>query len=432
MVEIKSGNFTDQPRICPTLGELLQSGVVLELVSSSSGRGVELLRWDGENYEIAVHFRENETMYTADYVDSSILTATRLPREPAEYGDHRRLLTNIGDPFRRCMGFSRNEAGAVAQVVCATWLSDLCHNPMAACITGLDMIQGMKLFRLLHIFCRRAFMVAALTPSLPFPLGPTLLVNMPKVSERVACFWRATNHRGAVIPGPKGTMRNLASAKIIFCETEAARKIWAPEALAMPFVPTGERFPTLSEQEEAQLAWEYQPQLLMLRLRSLTSTYRSEGAFCPPKEAPFSPAGYLPACIAEDPEIRKALAPLLEIHEEDLLASRSLAPEPAIVETIFRPSHDKREISTAEITMRVKLLLHARGEIVEYNSRQIGWKLRKLGLLTDHNGKQKALRFTREKCRRVHVLATQFKLQLPKVAGCEDCKSMQMIEGNEF
>ena len=215
-------------------------------------------------------------------------------------------------------------------------------------------------------------------------------------------------------------MLNLASAKVIFCETESARQVWAPEAVHVPLVPTAERFSTLSDQEEAQLASEYQPQLVMFRMRTLTTLYQSEGAFCPPNDGGFAPGGYLPACIAEDPEIRKALAPLLEIHEEDLLASRSLNPAVAIVESIWGPAHDSKEISTAEITTRVNALLRDRGEIVEYNSRQIGWKLRHLELSRQHNGRRKALRFCREMSRRVHHLAAQFKLRLPKVVNCEE------------
>ena len=45
--------------------------------------GMELLRWDGAHYEIAPHFQEDGTIYTAGYVHSSALLATRLPRGPA-------------------------------------------------------------------------------------------------------------------------------------------------------------------------------------------------------------------------------------------------------------------------------------------------------------------------------------------------------------
>ena len=96
------------------------------------------------------------------------------------------------------------------------------------------MTQVTKLFRLLRVFCRRAFMIAALTTNLPFPLCPTLLVNVSGVSGRVASFWRATNYHGIVIPGPRGTMRNLASAKIIFCETESPGSLGTRSATRSP------------------------------------------------------------------------------------------------------------------------------------------------------------------------------------------------------
>ncbi len=121
------------------------------------------------------------------------------------------------------------------------------------------------------------------------------------------------------------------------------------------------------------------------------------------------------------------MPPLLEAHEQDLLAIRSLDPHPASVETIWGPSHKEREISTAEITKLVNALLRDRGEILQYNVNEIGRKLANLGLSRQHNGKRKVVRFTREIRRRIHQLATEFRLQLPKVADCDDCKGTQLI-----
>src|SRR3954470_18811129 len=117
MVEIKAGNLNDLPRMRQTSGALLSNGIVLELVEPNPGRGLELLRWDGAHYEIAPHFQEDGTIYTACYVHSSALLATRLPRGPAEYGDPTHLLSKIADFFRQHMGFSRDQAVFFAQVV---------------------------------------------------------------------------------------------------------------------------------------------------------------------------------------------------------------------------------------------------------------------------------------------------------------------------
>jgi hypothetical protein len=58
---------------------------------------------------------------------------------------------------------------------------------------------------------------------------------------------------------------------------------------------------------------------------------------------------------------------------------------------------------------------------------QIGWKLRKLFLHRGHNGKCKLLRISREMRRRVHDLAQQFGLKLPKVPECADCENAQTV-----
>ena len=295
------------------------------------------------------------------YLHPSLLEATRLPHGLADYGDATKLFWKIVDLFRDHIGLSREHGVFMTRCVFSTWFPDLCASPITLCVTGLNMSQIMRLFRLLHVLCRRPLMVAALNTSLPFYLHPTLLVNVPSVSTRIGSFWRATNYRGAVIPGPRGTMRSLACAKIIFCETEAARIAWGPEALHIALLPTTQDFPSLSELEEAQLAAEYLPQLLMFRLRTLSSLYQPD-ASSPPSFPGFPRGGSLPACIAEDPEILEASRPMLEAHEQDLLASRARDPHVAIVESVWAPSHKTKEMSTAEITKRVNALLHERGE----------------------------------------------------------------------
>jgi hypothetical protein len=425
MMENEKGNFQDWPGIRVTDGEILPTGVVFELVQSRSGRGVELLRWQAPNYEIGAQFKEGGTLYTAGYLHVSVLKATRFAREPAEYGDALKLFWDIVDLFCHYMGLLREHAIFLVQVAFASWFPDVCLRPVTICISGLSMDQIMRLFRMFHVFCRRALVVAQLSPRLPLFIHPTLLINASPISAAAGAFWRATNYPHVVVPGPRGTMCNIACAKIIFCEREGAGRAWAPEAIHIGLVPTSQELPSLTELEEAQLAARYQPQLLMFRLRNLSSM--SDGASSQPTFVGFAAGGSLPACIAENPEIRKALTPLLEAHEQDLLASRALDPHVAIVESVWTPSHKEKELSTAEIAKRVTALLRDRGETIRYNSKEIGWKLRSLGLSRRHNGKCKAVLFDRETRHRIHVLAAQFGLQLPKVADCNDCKRTQLI-----
>jgi hypothetical protein len=75
---------------------------------------------------------------------------------------------------------------------------------------------------------------------------------------------------------------------------------------------------------------------------------------------------------------------------------------------------------------RVNALLSNRGEILEFSAKQIGWKLKSLGLQRHDNGNNKVLRFCRETRRQIHKLAAQFGLKLPKMENCADCEDSQL------
>ena len=99
----------------------------------------------------------------------------------------------------------------------------------------------------------------------------------------------------------------------------------------------------------------------------------------------------------------------------------------SIILIIWSGAHTEKEIAVREITKRVNALLRSRGEISTCNEKQLGWKLRNLGLDRHNNGKGKVLRIDREMRRRIHQLATQFGLELAKVPDCADCKDPQLI-----
>jgi hypothetical protein len=259
-MENQSHNLQDRPRIVETCGAILAHGVVLELVITASGDRVNLLLWDGKNYEIGPQFQDGSTIYCPPFLQSSLLGATWFAREPAEYGEPRQLFWKVVDLFCHYLGFSRDLAAFLTRVVFCSWLPDCCPRPITLCISGVNMDLVMKLFRLLHALCRRPFVLAELSRSLPLTLSPTLLINDQALSARAAGRWRTSNYHGAFIPGARGTMRNIACAKIIFCESEGAREFWGPEALHIALLPTGEKLPPLTEQDEAQLAGEYQRQ----------------------------------------------------------------------------------------------------------------------------------------------------------------------------
>jgi hypothetical protein len=332
--------------------------------------------------------------------------------------------------FCHYMGFSQELAAFLTRVVFCSWFADCSARPITLCISGLDMGQIMKLFRLLHALCRRALVLAELSRNAPLMFRPTLLLVSAGISPRAGELWRAANYRNAFILGAGSTVRNISCAKIIFCLSPVAREVWGPEAMHITLLPTTHALPSLTEQDEAAIAAEYQSQLLMFRLQNLALIHPSIAAPCQSASARCERDAGLPACLTENREIVKLWTPLLESQDQELQLRWSREPRVVIVETIWGPSHENKEMSTEQITQRVNALLWKRGEVLKYNSLQIGRMLRELGLNSRHNGKHKVLRFCRDQRRQIHALALQFGLNLPKDPGCSDCNDPQLI-GNK-
>jgi len=151
---VETSNLQDRPQLRVTYGEMLATGVVIEVVSS--GDNITLLRWDGKNYEIRPQFRDGSTIYQAPFLQPSVFEATRFPCAAEEDGTPAELFWKIVDLFCHYMGFSRKQAVFMTVGVFSSWLPDCGPRPITLCITGLDMDRLMKLFELLHALCRRA------------------------------------------------------------------------------------------------------------------------------------------------------------------------------------------------------------------------------------------------------------------------------------
>lgn len=420
-------NFQDRPRIFETTGTRLANDGSIELVRPAVADQLALLHWDGKDHKIGRQFQQGLNLYHPPFLPASVLAAIRFACEPADYGSPTELFWNTVGLFPRYMGFSRELAAFMSRIVFCSWFPEWDVRPLTLCISGLDMDRVMRLFRLLHALCRHPLVVAELSFNLPLSLCLTLLVNGPTMSPRMAERWRTSNYFGAFVPGTRGTLRNVSCSKIIYCESEHVREVWGSEAVDIVIAPTTETLPPLTESEATQIAAEFQGQLLLFRLHHLSEMYQSAASSSQPGSGELERGGSLPACIAKDPEILKALAPLFEAREQDLQARRSLEPPAVIVEVIWPACHQGKEITTTQVATWVTALLRSRGEIQEYDAKRIGWALKKLGLDRHDNGKNRVLRFSSEMRRRVHQLAAQFGLTLPKFPGCPDCGGPQLI-----
>jgi len=411
-----------------TYGEILPDGTIIDLASPSEG-GLELILFDGKQSLILPQVEHGGFTYAPAYLDPSVLRAIWFPTGLSEYGTTSTLFTKVESLFSRHLGLAEDSAAFLTAWVFGSWLPEYFPAPPTLCVFAASRAAARRLFRVLSPLGRRSLPVAELSPRLPISgLRPTLLVNDPKLSARSCASWQAANDHDVYVAARRGALCNLASAKAVFCGPGDAADSWGDDAMRLQLPPVVDEFPLLSYQAQAQISAEFQPQLERYRLVHLGPMPQSGSAPCPAEFANFELARNLFACLPDVPALTQKVAPLLECQQQELAARRSLDPRVAIVEVLWKPAHEAREISSSEVTERVNAILLARGEFYEYNSREVGWKLRQLGLSRHSTGECKVLQFTSEIRRRIHQLAREFGLNLPRVEACPDCGGREKID----
>jgi hypothetical protein len=420
---LETVKFTANLRVRETYGELLPNGTVIDLVAISDRERLGLLFSDGkEKPFISAAIERGGILYHPPSLHPSILEVVPFPGGVAEYGDIAHLFARICNLYQEYLRLPEDSAAFLTTWDMTTWLSESMPAPLTMCIIGgATAHQVFNLFQLSRFLCRRALRVGKLTSRLPFYLRPTLLITDPSLTPQDCAFWSAANFRGVVVPGVGGTLAELGCAKAVLLGPGNSAEAWGAEAMSISLPPR--EAPDLEDSLLATITGQFQPQLQAYRLdwlhnkaEYITKSYGS---------SEFALARWLFACMQGEPGIVRVLSPMLRSHEEELMAQRSRDPRVATLEAVWTPSHEQDDLSTGEITKRVNATLWSRGANQDYNVKEIGWKLRHLGLFTSSNGKCKVLRFSGDVRWRIHQCVREFRLKLSFKKDCTDCQAMQ-------
>lgn len=408
-----------------TSGDVFANGEALELVAPPSSENIQLLHWDGDEFQIGAKFRVGDVAYGAPRLHASAREAIQFPSTAREYGDPTELFSTIAGLIRQATGLDEGAAMAGALWVRSSWFADFSSNPPLLHLTGPER-PVVRLLRILQSLCRKSLMVSELTRFLPFSLQPTLIAYAPILSTKHQAWWRASNHVGVFVPEGGGKFRNFTCAKAVYAgDQEDSPDGWGPDALRLKLLPTLQPLRKWSESEEQELAALYQPQLLMFRLRNFP---RVQEAMSAPRGTAVKSelARNLLASGPDAPEIVNAVTPWFVAYEDKLSARRSTDPKAIIVEALWGPAHELPQFPVSEITNRVNATLESRDQIDLYTEKEIGWKLRQMGIPRRPNGKGRVVSLSSEVRRRLHVLAHQFGLMLRQWENCPNCKGSQI------
>lgn len=355
--------------------------------------------------------------------------AVRFPAGVSEYESTAALLSALSQFGRRYFGFSEVFAATAAVWVLSDWVPEFFAASPTLNISGCSMADAIRFFRFLRALCRRAIIVPDFSMRLPIDLSPTLLLVSVGLSKKARAFRRVSGFNGVYVPGHGGALQEPACPKAIYYENEDDDEadLESDEALRLVLLPIA-GLPTLTDIELEAMAAQFQPQLELYRLRRLTAESQRAPTGFPVGFTRSALGAELLTLLGDEPEVTKFLLPVLDGLQQTSATRRSLDPLAVIIEVIWSPAHTEQQISPTEVMKRVNALLSARGETIEYSSREIGWKLTDLGLPRSRTANSMVLRFSRELREQAHVLARNFDLTLPVIRGCPDCPRPQAVE----
>jgi hypothetical protein len=415
-------------------GEIFADGAMIELIAGSSGSNKpDFLLWNGRKATVGPRVEHGGCIYEARELSPSLYRATRLPSRCADYGSARGLFAVITNLFKRHLDLPERESSLLACFSISTWLADRLPTAPSLTISGPEQELGIDVLRLLSCVCRHPLMLAEVTPggfrSLPMQLSLTLLLNQQGLKPHMQRLFRASSYRGLHLPGNRGSVVDLYGPKAIFCGNDAAVDTLGGGVIHISVAPSQLQSTALDEQVQNEIANDFQPRLLMYRLKNSGKVSESRVDVSKFTFATRQLARTLAVCFPEDSELARDTVQLLRPQDEEVRGQRSRDVNCAIIEILWAIIHDRkqREVRIDELAKDVNALLRSRGEILAYCAEELGWKLRNLNIPRHSSSSGRQVLLGRDTSQSVHRLAQAYDLPCTQrvEAGCPDCNQVK-------
>jgi hypothetical protein len=430
--KINASRVSDETKTFFSAGESFADGAMIELISGSSKPN--LLLWKGRKANVGARVEHGGCTYEAPELDPILWRAMRLPAGYCDYGSARALFDGIRGLFQRQLGLSEPESRLLACFAISTWLADRLPSAPGLTISSVDEELGVNVLRLLGCVCRHPLMLAEVTPSsfrsLPMHLSPTLLLNQQVLRPNLERLFRASSFRGLYLPGIGGRVVNAYGAKAIFCGDDAADTL-TDGMMHISVAPSELQPSALDEQVQNEIASQFQPRLLMYRLKNSGKVRERDVDVSKFTFATRQLARTVAECFPEDAQLAGKAVELLRPQDEEVRRERTRDVNCAIVEILWRIVHDKKQraVSVNKLAGGVNALLRDRGEILQYSPETIGWKLRNNLKIPRHdNSLGRHVLLGRDTSQSVHRLAQAYDLPCAQnvETGCPDCNRVQV------
>jgi hypothetical protein len=414
-----------------TTGECFPDGTIIELLSGTSKPATpNLLLWNGHQSAVGPFVEYGGHLYKPSEVDPTFYRAMRLPNRCAADRSPRTLFNSIRDLFVLHLGLPEAQSGLLACFAISTWLVDRLPIAPGLMITGSDEELGIGVLRLLGCLCRHPLLLAEVTASsirsLPWQFSLTLLLNQPSLRPDMQRLFRASRHH-LYLPGSKGSIVDIYGSKAVYSRENSGLDTLSGGWINISVAPQSGQRCALDEQAEEKIAEQFQPRLLMYRLKNLGSISDRSVDVSDLTPATHQIARTLAMCFPGDSRLASEAVQLLRPQDEEVRAQRYFDVSCVIIEILVGVIHNRKqsEIQVSELTKKVNSLLRSRGENLEYRPEEIGWKLRDLDVPRHSNSSGRQVLLGKNTSERVHNLARLYDLLSEHLlSDCSDCKAL--------
>ena len=396
-----------------TGGEVLATGVMLDLIRDAAVDEIKLIRSDGSNVSTSGRFDINGRLFVPPTLDGDLMKALLLPCGIADYGSTAELFEDLRRLFREHPGMSEEGISKAAFCALATWFPE--YTAPLLLVSAPDTSGSLLLLEKLRCACRRSISVSDITSgglwSLPLWLHPTVIMDQPKPTKELLRVVRAMSRPGVRIPR-NGHLLDVY-CPIVLCTEEPVSDSWLLQnSIQIEIMATAARFPKITPHAPQEIARELQAKLLSYRLRNFVKVQHSD--FDAPQLA-FQTreiARTLGDCIVDDDELQSRIISLLAEQDEDTRIRRTTTFEAVVIEAGLLFCHEQKKRESAyvgEFATVSNAILQGRGEDIELEARAVGDVLRSVGLFTRRLGPAgRGILLVSEIRRKIHELAWRF------------------------
>lgn len=395
---------------------------MIELIGDSTPFGTfKLLLWDGTQSFIQDHIglklkqgSDSGTIILGPPdVDPSARQAIRFPTRVAPDGTCQGLFDEICTLIKKFTDLAPKLVSLAAYSVLASWFPELTPLPVCVSIVGVPSYHRSNLFRLLGCLYRRPLLLGEMGMpalySLPMELCPALFGEQCESNAQLQKVFRASSAPDIFTPW-KGRFLHACCAKVVCTEDPLENEGIGQGAVEIPITPTRQSLPILEKCVQEEITDEFQSKLLRFRLTNYNQVRNSKYDVAQFESSARGIARSLGMCVSGEPKLQEAIPPLLKARNEELRAdlecSQYLNRFVAEAMLFFCHEEGSKSLYVREITSQVNFLLKKDGEMLTLTPKQVGNKLKAMGITTKRlNAMGRGIQLLSPIRQRIHRLA---------------------------